>query len=100
FNAGNIGVSVGNAPTIRSNDVYLLSGNNYTGISDQTGINGNISVDPGFSNVIGGDYHLAANSPAIDRGVSVGIAFAGSAPDLGAYESNASGTVTVTTNRS
>lgn len=43
-------------------------------------------ADPAFVNAGQGDYHLSAGSPAIDAGKDVGLAFVGSAPDLGAYE--------------
>ena len=57
------------------------------------GANGNISADPQFVDAAGGDYHLAASSPAIDAGTSASApAFDldGGAriglPDIGAYE--------------
>lgn len=62
FNAG--GLSAGQ---FRYNDVYSNPFGNYAGISDQTGINGNISVDPDFVNQ-GSDYHLSAGSLCIDAG--------------------------------
>lgn len=34
------------------------------------------------------DYSLQSGSPAIDKGIDVGLSFNGSAPDIGAYESN------------
>jgi Right handed beta helix region len=50
--------------------------------------------DPQFVNAAGGDFHLTAGSPAIDKGmVPEGVAppgsapgYSGSAPDLGAWE--------------
>jgi hypothetical protein len=41
---------------------------NYSGISDQTGINSNIASNPLFIDVMTGDYHLQSGSPAIDAG--------------------------------
>jgi len=35
-----------------------------------------------------GNYKLKRSSPAIDAGINVGLPFDGSAPDMGAYESN------------
>jgi len=46
--------------------------------------------DPRFD----GRYNLRAGSPAIDAGVSVGLAFNGAAPDLGAYETDPAATPT------
>ena len=42
------------------------------------------STDPNSTNFL----HLECPSPAIDSGVNVGLAFNGSAPDLGVYEYN------------
>jgi len=55
---------------------YVLSCNNcwdnadgnYSGILDQTGINGNISEDPLFVDAAAGDYHLRGDSPCIAAG--------------------------------
>ena len=51
-------------------------------------------ADPKFVDPVSGDFRLAANSPAIDRGVDRGVdtngsasgLFNGAAPDLGAFE--------------
>ena len=51
--------------------------------------NGHESI-PGLNNPTAGDFSLAPSSPNIDRGIAIpGIndAFAGRAPDIGAYES-------------
>lgn len=56
------------------------AGNNGPFPSDVTG-------DPLFVNAAGGDFHLQAESPAINKGTDVGLPFAGSEPDMGAYES-------------
>jgi hypothetical protein len=45
-------------------------------------------ADPLFTNAAAGDFTLQVGSPAIDAGVLVGLPFNGSAPDLGAFESN------------
>ncbi|HOL35088.1 MAG TPA: right-handed parallel beta-helix repeat-containing protein [bacterium] len=59
------------------NDVWG-NGTNYYGISDKTGINGNISLDPLFINPANGDYRLSKNSPCISAGEN-GF-------DIGAYK--------------
>lgn len=49
-------------PVIRYNDVWDNEFNNYGGeLSDQTGINGNISADPNFVDQQNDDYHLKSN---------------------------------------
>jgi hypothetical protein len=58
------------SPTIIYNNVYGNS-KNYYGISDQTGINGNISADPKF--VGGSDSHLSFSSPCIDAGLNSAV---------------------------
>lgn len=68
-------------------------------ISDSNGdvIEGNIQVDPSFINpvygdLVAGNFHLQAGSPAISGGINVGLTsdFAGNPivglPDIGAYE--------------
>jgi len=84
------------APTIRNNAVF---GNteDYTGIEDPTGTDGNLRADPQFVNRQAGDYRLCATSPLIDSGddtyVSEGDTdldglprIAGAHVDIGAYE--------------
>ncbi|MFC1931213.1 right-handed parallel beta-helix repeat-containing protein, partial [Chloroflexota bacterium] len=62
------GIFVSNSPSanITHNDVWSNSTDDYSGIADQTGINGNISQDPQFAEA--GDYHLQSGSPCIDAG--------------------------------
>lgn len=60
-------------PVIRSNDVWAVGpdAETYGGYcSDQTGTNGNISVDPLFVDGPGADYHLTAQSPVVDAGAN------------------------------
>jgi hypothetical protein len=57
------------SPTLNSNDLFNVQGAAYGGTcADQTGINGNISVDPLFAFAEGNDYQLRGDSPAIDAG--------------------------------
>jgi hypothetical protein len=56
-------------PILKFNNVYSPSGSAYGGIcTDQTGMSGNISVDPLFVFESGDDYHLDQGSLAIDAG--------------------------------
>ncbi|MHB8994362.1 MAG: right-handed parallel beta-helix repeat-containing protein [Armatimonadota bacterium] len=70
-------------PTLSYNDVFGNEGGNYVGIPDSTGVSGNLSVDPLFASVGGGDFRLksrggrfngsawiidAVSSPCIDAG--------------------------------
>ena len=90
-------------PTIKNNCVYgnTLQGKNtdYLGIADQTGINGNISLDPKMANYKFGELHLQPNSPCIDAGTNDAVEAGwkdidgqnrvlGSAVDIGADESD------------
>jgi hypothetical protein len=60
-------------PIFRFNDVVPTAGLPYAGIcSNQTGSNGNISADPSFRDLSTGNYHLQADSPAIDAGTPDG----------------------------
>ncbi len=66
------------------------------GVPSQNGIidgQNNMSVDPQFKDVAGGDYSLQPGSPAVDAGTAVGSAnfdeiinFGGSAPNMGAIQ--------------
>jgi hypothetical protein len=56
-------------PTVRYNNVWGNTKGNYDpDIGDQTGLNGNISVDPRFTDPDANDYHLACYSPCINAG--------------------------------
>lgn len=48
----------------------------------------NIGVDPIFTDALNNDFTLVTGSPAIDAGIDVDISYNGSAPDLGAYETD------------
>jgi hypothetical protein len=47
-----------------------------------------VGTEPLFLNAPAKDFRLMSNSPAIDRGIPVGIPYQGLAPDLGAFEKN------------
>jgi parallel beta-helix repeat protein len=103
-----------NPPVVQHNDIFTPTGPAYGGIcADQTGTNGNLSADPAFVSPGNGDYRLQFGAPVIDRGNSAaagvpttdldgrsrildgdgdGVAVV----DMGAYETQAIQTVTVT----
>ena len=59
----------GSAPIVCYNNVWDHSAGNYGyEITDQTGINGNISVSPDFVDAINDNYHLNYNSECINAG--------------------------------
>jgi len=45
-------------PVVTYCDFYGNSGGEYANFSDETGRNGNISIDPLFADVANGDFHL------------------------------------------
>jgi len=57
-----------NTSGISFNNVWGNVGGNYLEMSDQTGINGNISEDPLFVDARAKDFHLQMDSPCIDAG--------------------------------
>lgn len=80
---GGVYITSSTAIDVRYCDVYGNTGGNYLSTPSQTGINGNVSVDPLFANVLSGDFHLksivgrwngltwvsdAVRSPCIDAG--------------------------------
>ncbi len=67
------GVLVGDdgaAPTLRSNCVYGNDHYDYSGVSDPTGIDGNISTDPELANLQYENVHIQPDSPCVDAGDS------------------------------
>jgi parallel beta-helix repeat protein len=81
-NATQIDVSSSLSNFILSHNLYHQPPSVGQGIQDQNPIFG----DPLFVNPSAGNFHLQANSPAIDAGINVGLPYFGSAPDLGAFE--------------
>ena len=57
----------GNEPAWLNNLVFD-NDINYSGISDETGVNGNISLRPKFAHYASGNFRLRGQSPAIDSG--------------------------------
>ncbi len=102
FNGNGIATN-GEMPTLSHNNVFgninNNISNNYQGIPDQTGINQNMSADPGFINATTSNFRLSSGSPVINAGIDVGIPFMGPAPDMGAYEFGGVGTLNVPSNR-
>jgi uncharacterized protein (TIGR03437 family) len=84
--------------TFRNNDVVTPGGAAYlTGCVDQTGANGNISMDPRFINSGSSNYRLQSSSPAIGAGdataselgatdLDANPRFRNGKVDMGAYE--------------
>ena len=74
------------APTYTNNDVWN-NVDNYNGVAEQGGSNGNITVDPLFTDASGNDFTLQSTSPCIDAGNSDPIYNDpdGSRNDMGAY---------------
>jgi parallel beta-helix repeat protein len=48
------------------NDVWGNQGGGYAGLGDLTGVDGNVSLDPGFAG--GDDFRLPSDSPLVDAG--------------------------------
>ncbi|MEO0165059.1 MAG: right-handed parallel beta-helix repeat-containing protein [candidate division WOR-3 bacterium] len=67
---------------IRFNNFWNNKAGNYQGMDDQTGSNGNISVDPKFD---GMTFILKKDSPCIDAGDTLIIDLDGSRSDMGIY---------------
>ena len=90
---GGYGISNGYiyAPVVEFCDAVDNSGGNYTGMTDPTGTDGNVSVDPGFVSWSAAmdpstwDLHLAPGSALIDAGDSALLDPDGSNSDIGAY---------------
>ena len=80
-----------------SGDLVRWDGTRYATLSAFTAATGQesrgLSVDPGFRNPAGGNYHLIRSSALIDAGQVIdGINgnYCGAAPEVGAYETSAS----------
>lgn len=81
---GNRQISISSSLThlVVSHNLYHQPESIGSGANDDSPVFG----DPLFVNPSAGEFHLQANSPAIDAGVDVGLPYVGTAPDIGAYE--------------
>ena len=69
FNSSGIYKASGTgAPVLLSNCVYGNSTYNYSGLTDASGSNGNISADPCLADTSYGNMHVQPGSPCIDMG--------------------------------
>lgn len=76
---------------IYSNNLFFNTAYNYYFINGSS--SNDVYADPLFVNYQSdgtGDYTLKSGSPAIDRGLDVGLPYSGFAPDIGAFESDES----------
>jgi parallel beta-helix repeat protein len=78
----NISISSNLTQLVVSHNLYHDPESIGSGLNDDAPVYG----DPLFINPASGDFHLQANSPAIDTGVDVGLPYNGNGPDIGAYE--------------
>jgi hypothetical protein len=86
----------GNAPVITHNDAWNTDGPVYGGnCGGLTGTSGNVSVDPGFVDPVGEDYHLRADSPLIDAGTNSDAPSADFDGDARPHDGDEDGTATV-----
>ncbi|HEY3268170.1 MAG TPA: right-handed parallel beta-helix repeat-containing protein [Armatimonadota bacterium] len=85
--------------TLRNNDVYGNSSYDYANLTDATGADGNLRVDPVFADVRAGDLHIQNTSPLRNAGDNSAVAagdvdmdgqirIQNGSVDIGADESN------------
>ena len=66
-----------NSVTLSCNDISNNADGNYSGLADQTGFNGNFSLDPLFCDLIGLDVHLSSVSPCASANSAAGCDLVG-----------------------
>ncbi|NUO82345.1 right-handed parallel beta-helix repeat-containing protein [candidate division KSB1 bacterium] len=79
-NCGDVSVSATFNVTSDHNGWFKTDAGEMAGTGDVSG------ADPDFVNAAQANFRLAATSPAKDKGVNLGLPYAGARPDLGAYE--------------
>ena len=90
-NADGVAISGSFDPVVGYSNVYSNTTGNYSGMTDPTGADGNISVDPEFVSYSIAldsdtwDLHLHPSSPLIDAGDPAILDPDGSTSDIGAY---------------
>lgn len=98
YNSTGVRVEGDSSPRLRYNCVYGNAWNDYSGISDPTGLEGNIKADPQVVLDTVGSAHIAPSSPCVNAGDSGAVMpgetdidgqlrVAGSAVDMGCDES-------------
>ena len=75
-------------PSFSCCDVFGNAGGDYLGFADPTGADGNISADPFFCDLPGGDYSLAGYSPCLPENNACAL-------QIGAYGWGCEGELTV-----
>jgi len=70
FNSSGLYAFGANPPTLRFNCVYGNAAYDYSGLTDPSGTDGNISADPLFADPNYGNFHLQTGSSCLDAGAS------------------------------
>ncbi|MBU1676275.1 S8 family serine peptidase [bacterium] len=65
FNTGTGVEASASALNLTCNDVYGNTAAEYAGVTDPTGSDGNVSVDPAFCDAVAGDYTIEDTSPCM-----------------------------------
>ena len=68
FNSSGIYTSGTGSPSLRCNCVLGNTAYNYSGLTDPTGTNGNLAVDPKLASSAYGNVHIQPDSPCVDAG--------------------------------
>ncbi|MBN1489457.1 MAG: right-handed parallel beta-helix repeat-containing protein [Phycisphaerae bacterium] len=68
FNSSGVYNAGSGMPVLRHNCVFGDGDYDYSGITDPTGTDGNISADPRLASVVYGNVHIQPDSPCVDAG--------------------------------